>query len=309
MDRNKVSCIGAMLTQPGDSTPTLRYLRKKTTLGVLSIENIAKAINAVTVEDLKKHYVILKEKLAKASAASRKRKRGGNNAKTTASATTSGASSSGGNSDEPGISLVPLPNVSQTKVSVLDVWAAVSETKIREAHQRPVETLTLDSSAERGNAGANAPPDVIPLMQEWLSLSTQLNAMSRDKAAHAKVQQQIIEAKQTSVAQYLQQNRPLDKCQEVMLDHRGESRAYVLRQKESTKQKPVRITVFRPYIRQSLEKVIPSHALDVQSLESTLRIKQDLIRLLTVHFNTVLNQQKDTKTYVALDRVPVRGAA
>lgn len=293
LDDHKLTCLALDWPETDAATGQTQvgrmYLRVKhtSTIGTLNLEGIERAVMRVTPDDLKAQYKILQDKKAKEATKKPATKRA---KKDTAGAS---ASSEGG------------------EITMLAVWDAVIAVKVREEHLRQSDSLILDAASERskkGQSDAVAPEAICQLAQEWTSLNQKLAALSKAKSAALETSKAVLAKEEAAVAAYLEKAHPVDKCQEVMLTYKSESRPYMLRKKESHASVPVRITAFKPYIAHSLETLRKEHANELKSFATACSdaVKTNLVEILKQQFTKFQVDHKKPETYVSLDKVPVK---
>ncbi len=288
LDDHKLTCLALdwpeVDADSGQTQMGRMYLRVKhtSTIGTLNLEGIERAVLRVTPDDLKAQYKILQDKKAKEATKKPAAKRAKKD-----TSTDSG------------------------EITMLAVWDAVIAVKVREEHLRQTDSLILDAASERGKKGhadAVAPDAICKLAQEWTSLNEKLAALSKAKSAALENSKAVLAKEEAAVAAYLEKAHPVDKCQEVMLTYKSESRPYMLRKKESHASVPVRITAFKPYIAHSLETLRKDHANELKSFATACSdaIKANLVEILKQQFTKFQVDHKKPETYVSLDKVPVK---
>jgi hypothetical protein len=280
MKKHNLCCLPVTLTEEGQ--PIKKYLRfsKTASCTELNTEGLERAIDKITEADLKTCYADLQEEAAEKEAKqSRKRRKGADGEK-----------------------------VGPTKITILDVWDAVATEKIRQEHLRQSETLKLDKSPPKNFPEQYQAPEAIQkLVMEWLSKTAELTKLTEEAEARCEKCEKIVEEKEPAVCQFLH-NLPGDsKAQEVNLAFHNEVKTFHLVQKESCPKVHVRITAFKPLIRQSLQHVLQQ----VSSFEAACSpaIKQEMVRHLTRHFQQYEKDHQKPTTYVSLDKVARKSRA
>jgi len=290
MQQHKLTCLPVTITEIDYETnkpkAVERYLRIRHTssIGKLGVEGIERAVMSVTSDDLKEQYAVLRETQAKAAKKkpTKKRKK----------------------TEEKSAPVAEAPK----SVTILDVWEAVVSVKIRREHLHESESLKIDASPERGMENVKAPVEVQRLAQEWYDKSRDIDVFAREKQEASVQPSQVVKEQETAVARYLERANPSAKAEEVILKHRGESRPFMLKTKESRPSVDVRITAFKPYIRQSLQDTLSRHAQEVQTFSAACSeaVKHDIVNHLLRQYQVFQEEHQKVEKYVALDKVPVR---
>ena len=274
MKKHNLCCLPLTLVENGQ--PVKKYLRfcKTASCGELCTEGLQRAIEQITEADLKTGYADLQEEAAdKEAKQSRKRRKGADGEK-----------------------------VGPTKITILDVWESVATAKIRQQHLKQSETLTLSTSAPRNfQEQYQAPEAITKLVTEWVQKTAALAQLSQEEEKRISNCEKIVEEKESAVCQFLN-NLPGDvKSQEVNLSYHNEVKTFHLVQKESCPKVHVRITAFKPLIRQSLQQAL--HQVSSFEAACSPAIKQEMVRHLTRHFEQYEKDHRKPTKYVSLDKV------
>jgi hypothetical protein len=293
MDEHKITCLAVDVIdvdlESKNSIPVRRFLKRKqsSTIGTLNLEGIERAIQKITPDDLRDEYKNLKEKQEK-ERIKQQRKR-----KSTV--------------DE------KEEIIEEKTLAMLDVWNSVIVKKVREEHLRKTDSLELDVATERTAKRVStetmlAPREICVLVQEWMDKRKTVSQNLHDKKTATAEPQQTVKQQESVVAEYLERTHPVDKCQEVILNYKQESRPYMLRQKQSRSTIPVRIKAFKPYINTSVEQVMRVHASEMDNFISACSstIKAELVEILRHQYSKHQQDHQPSSTYVALDKVHTR---
>jgi hypothetical protein len=279
MKQYKMEClpVGEIVSDPdtnkkkGNGEMYFRF-KKQSTIGELKLDKIKQAIASISAQDLKEHHERLEEKRNQSTSSKKKK------AKT-------------------GASLEPF--------TLLDIWQSVLYHKFRQFHSKTHETVKLEKSAPRGVdvSTLQAPPAVQQLAKDWHALNSRIKTLATRKEEQSQVHQATIEAKETTVHQVIEQNHPMTKAKEIVMDYKGTATPFVIKCKEKEEKVEVRIKAFQPYVQKTLERVIPNEVPVDYHQACTEGIKQQITTLLVKYFEGYQKDKKKPIQYVSLDKV------
>ena len=270
METNNVPSL--LVTWNDVNTPIRRFLRLKhtSTIGPLNLVGIEQAVLSIESKDLREQYDLLRKKP--------KRKRNADDVESKAAAV----------------------------VSIGDVWDAVVAQKIREKHLRESNCLQMTFVEHKNSDPQLASPGICKLASEWYNIDKVLDTLMEQNSKDCKIESNVIAEQEPLVVQYLHQTHPEEKSKEVILRYKEESRPFMIKSKESCKLCPVRITKFKPIIHTSVSNMITSHRVVDFSPETVEQVKHELAQILKEKYAQFQEENKQVKTYVSLDKVPVR---